>query len=102
MWWKKPYKRPFETKALRRKFQWEGTSVRRTLQISLNPFPLSSSSHSNNLGFNAGAGVMGYFNDHVGLRGDMRYLRTLTGDVVNNLDLGGFHFWRLSAGLVLR
>ena len=65
-------------------------------------FPLSSSSHSNNLGFNAGAGAMGYFNDHVGLRGDLRYLRTLTGDVINNLDLGGFHFWRLSAGLVIR
>ena len=65
-------------------------------------FRLSSSSHSNNLGFNLGGGFMGYFNDHVGLRGDMRYLRTLTGDVVNNLDLGGFHFWRLSAGLVLR
>jgi hypothetical protein len=46
---------------------------------------------------------MGYFNDHVGVRGDMRYLRTLTGDVINeDLDLGGFHFWRLSAGLVLR
>jgi hypothetical protein len=65
-------------------------------------FPLSSSSHTNSLGFNAGAGAMGYFNDHVGLRGDLRYLRTLTGDVVNDLDLGGFHFWRLSAGLVIR
>jgi opacity protein-like surface antigen len=65
-------------------------------------FPLSSSSHSNSLGFNAGAGAMGYFNDHVGLRGDLRYLRTLTGDVVNDLDLGVFHFWRLSAGLVIR
>jgi opacity protein-like surface antigen len=61
------------------------------------------SSSSNNLGFNLGGGFMGYFNDHVGLRGDLRYLRTMTGDVVNeDLDLGGFHFWRLSAGLVLR
>jgi hypothetical protein len=25
-----------------------------------------------------GAGVMGYFNDHVGLRGDLKYLRTST------------------------
>ena len=60
-------------------------------------------SADNNLGFNVGAGFMGYFNDHVGVRGDLRYLRTLTGDVINeSLDLGGFHFWRLSAGLVLR
>ena len=59
------------------------------------------SSSDDNFGFNVGVGVMGHFNDHVGLRGDVRYLRTLTGDVVNDLDLGGFHSWRLSAGLVL-
>jgi len=45
---------------------------------------------------------MGYFNDHVGLRGDLRYYRDVNGDVVNNIDLGKFHFWRMSAGVVLR
>jgi len=60
-------------------------------------------SAQNNLGYNLGGGFMGYFNDHVGLRGDLRYLRTFTGDVINeDLDLGNFHFWRLSAGLVIR
>jgi hypothetical protein len=45
---------------------------------------------------------MGYFGDHVGLRGDVRYLRTLDGNIINGLDLGGFHFWRTSIGLVIR
>ena len=40
--------------------------------------------------------------DHVGLRGDLRYYRDVNGDVVNNIDLGKFHFWRMSAGVVLR
>ena len=33
------------------------------------------SSSNNQWGWNAGAGVMGFFNEHVGLRGDVRYLR---------------------------
>jgi len=60
------------------------------------------SSSNNQLGWNLGAGVMGYFNDHVGLRGDLRYYRDVNGDVVNNIDLGKFHFWRMSAGVVPR
>ena len=65
------------------------------------------SSSNNQLGWNAGAGVMGYFNDHVGLRGDLRYTRGFedlnTGNQV--LDLSGnnqLHYWRISAGVVLR
>jgi len=58
----------------------------------------------NNFGWNAGAGFMGYFNDHVGLRGDVRYLRTLNATIGNtfNFDNGDFHFWRTSIGLVIR
>jgi hypothetical protein len=56
----------------------------------------------NHFGYNIGGGAMGFFNEHVGIRGDLRYLRTLNGDVVNGLDLGGFHFWRLAAGVVIR
>jgi len=65
------------------------------------------SSSNNMLGWNAGAGVMGYFNNHVGLRGDIRYLRGFkdlnTGNTV--IDLSGnnnLRFWRLSAGVVLK
>lgn len=57
--------------------------------------------------FNLGGGVMGYFNDHVGLRGDLRYMRTINSDVTDSdfdpeFGLGDFDFWRLSFGLVLR
>lgn len=65
------------------------------------------SSSNNQWGWNVGAGVMGYFNDHVGLRGDVRYLRGFedlnTGNQV--IDLNGanqLHFWRTSFGVVLR
>ena len=63
---------------------------------------------SNNMaGWNLGAGVMGYFNDHVGLRGDMRYLRSFedTNTGINIIDFnqaGQFHFWRAGVGVVLR
>jgi hypothetical protein len=60
------------------------------------------SSSNNQLGWDLGAGVMGYFNNHVGLRGDVRYFRDINGDIVNNIDFGSLHFWRLSAGVVLR
>jgi len=59
----------------------------------------------NEAGVNLGGGVMGYFSDHVGIRGDVRYFRNLTGDsVVNdfNVDFGAFHFWRASVGVVFR
>lgn len=56
----------------------------------------------NEVGLDGGAGVMGFFGDHVGLRGDLRYFRNLAGDTVNNIDFGAFHFWRASVGLVLR
>ena len=58
----------------------------------------------NDFGWNAGAGVMGFFNDRVGLRGDVRYLRTLNGDIGQSLDFdaGDLHFWRTSIGVVIR
>jgi opacity protein-like surface antigen len=63
------------------------------------------SSSNNDFGWNAGAGIMGYFSDHVGLRGDVRYLRTLQNNsngAVIDFDPGNFHFWRASIGVVLR
>src|SRR2546422_350720 len=64
-------------------------------------------SSNNMLGWNAGAGVMGFFNDHVGLRGDIKYLRGFedTNTGVNVIDLnapGQLHFWRAAVGVVLR
>lgn len=47
---------------------------------------------------------MGFFNDHVGLRGDVRYHRTINGNLHDSLDLdsGDLHYWRTSVGLVIR
>src|SRR3954463_6830118 len=64
------------------------------------------SSSTNMFGWDAGGGVMGYFSNHVGLRGDLRYLRA-TSDLrtgVSALDLSGnrLHFWRASIGVVIR
>lgn len=65
------------------------------------------SAKNNMLGWNAGAGLMGYFNDHVGLRGDLRYTRGFKDLATGNtaIDFSGnnqLHYWRLQAGVVLR
>src|SRR3954469_19593779 len=36
--------------------------------------PFNVSASNNMFGWNLGGGVMGYFNDHIGLRGDLKYL----------------------------
>jgi hypothetical protein len=60
-------------------------------------------SSDNNWGWDLGVGAMGFFNDHVGLRGDLRYFRNFTGNLINGtLDEGSLHFWRLGAGVVIR
>jgi opacity protein-like surface antigen len=64
------------------------------------------SSSNNMFGWNAGAGVMGYFAQHVGVRGDVRYLRGFedTNTGITTIDLNGsqLRFWRASVGVVLR
>ena len=51
-----------------------------------------------------GGGVLGYINDHVGIRGDVRYFRSLQDHDPEGLDLGlsDFHFWRASVGVTFR
>jgi opacity protein-like surface antigen len=65
------------------------------------------SSSNNEFGWNVGAGVMGYFSNHVGLRGELKYVRGFedlsTGNTV--IDLNGnnqLHFWRAAFGVVFR
>jgi opacity protein-like surface antigen len=55
----------------------------------------------NSWGMNVGAGVMGFFSDHAGVRGDIRYFRRLQGDDTE-IDLGQFDFWRGTVGLTFR
>lgn len=60
---------------------------------------------NNDFGVNIGAGVMGFFNDNVGLRGDLRYFRSLSDPEEDNefdIDFGSFDFWRGTVGVVFR
>jgi len=60
---------------------------------------------NNSFGYDIGAGMMGFFNQHVGLRGDVRYLRSLQdtdrGSGVD-VDPGRVGYWRVSAGATFR
>jgi outer membrane protein with beta-barrel domain len=59
----------------------------------------------NDPGINVGGGVMGYFGDHVGLRGDVRYFRDVHSNTTSNsvnINFGGFHYVRASIGIVFR
>jgi opacity protein-like surface antigen len=60
---------------------------------------------SNDLGVNVGGGVLGYVNDNVGIRGDVRYFRSLRdddpGDDVD-FELSDFDFWRATIGVTFR
>ncbi len=60
---------------------------------------------NNDFGFNVGGGVMGFFNSNVGLRGDVRYVRSFqsfTDNPTDVFDLGDFDFWRANVGVVFR
>jgi opacity protein-like surface antigen len=49
------------------------------LRTSVGDTTLFDGLSTNDLGFNVGAGAHAFFNDNVGLRGDVRYFRGLTG-----------------------
>ena len=60
----------------------------------------------NDFGYTLGGGVMGYFTDHVGLRGDLRYFRNFKVDDIDitgvDFEKGTFNFGRASLGVVFR
>lgn len=55
------------------------------------------------VGYNVGGGIMLFFSDHVGLRGDIRYYQTFgdlqAGELVS---LGKLDYWRGVGGLTLK
>jgi hypothetical protein len=63
---------------------------------------------SNDFAVNFGGGVMAFFNDHVGIRGDVRYFRTLTDDDPQSgiddidFDLGDLNFWKWDVGAAFK
>ena len=59
----------------------------------------------NGLGFNLGGGVMAFFTDNVGIRGDVRYFRQMSesdDDDDVDFDLNALSFWRGTVGLSFR
>jgi opacity protein-like surface antigen len=68
---------------------------------------LGEGASNNDIGFNLGGGVMGFFADHIGVRGDLRFFRTVNSDLIDadfdpEFSLGDFDFWRMSFGVVFR
>jgi hypothetical protein len=62
---------------------------------------------SNDFGMNIGGGGMVFLSPNVGLRGDLRYFRSINGSSTNGLipvdvDLGSFHFWQATGGVAFR
>lgn len=75
--------------------------IRTNVQDASQFFDVNS---KNDFGFDVGAGVMGYFAQNVGIRGDVRYFRSFNGDSdnVTGLGLSNFHFWRGSVGVAFK
>ena len=61
---------------------------------------------SNDFGINVGGGVTAYVNDNIGIRGDVRYFRSLRDTDVDeddiDFELGDFDFWRATVGVSFR
>ena len=61
----------------------------------------------NRLGLTIGGGVTSWANEHLGARGDLRYIRGLRSDDSDDtnslgIDISRFGFWRVSGGLMVR
>ena len=66
---------------------------------------LDGSEANNQLCYDFGVGMMGFFSEHFGLRGDLRYLRSLDDAIVTSpfdLSPGRLRFWRVSGGVTFR
>jgi len=60
---------------------------------------------TNDFGFNVGAGLHGFFSDNVGIRGDIRYFRSLQDNEPDDefdLAVSDFDFWRATVGVTFR
>lgn len=75
------------------------------LQTSVNGANELFDVDNNDFGVNVGVGAFGFMSDHVGLRGDLRYFRSLSDPDEDNefdIDFGDFDFWRGTVGVTLR
>lgn len=61
--------------------------------------------NSNDFAVNFGGGVMAFFSEHVGVRADVRYFRTLTDDNPGggvDFNLGDLNFWKWDVGAAFK
>jgi hypothetical protein len=68
-----------------------------------NPSQFFNKASTNDLGMDVGGGVM-FLGGNVGVRGDLRYFRSLSNNDSNGVDLslGSFNFWRGSVGVTFK
>ena len=68
------------------------------------PSDLFKGIDSTDFGFDAGGGLMCFFSQNVGLRGDVRLFRSFNNVDLSSVDfkLGDFKFWRGSVGLTFK
>ena len=60
---------------------------------------------TNDFGFNVGGGINGFFSDNFGIKGDIRFFRQFRDNERDDdldIGLGGFKFWRGTAGVIFR
>lgn len=68
-----------------------------------NPGQFFDKASTNDLGMDVGGGVM-FLGGNVGVRGDLRYFRSLNNNDANGVDLtlNDFHFWRGTVGVTFK
>jgi opacity protein-like surface antigen len=60
---------------------------------------------TNDFGFNVGGGINAFISDNIGIRGDVRYFRSLQDNEPDDefdLAVSDFDFWRASVGVTFR
>jgi opacity protein-like surface antigen len=69
-----------------------------------NPTQFFDKVSTNDFGLDAGAGIIGLFSENVGLRGDIRFFRSLQDNNPDSFDLslGSFKFWRGTVGITFK
>lgn len=75
------------------------------IRTQVDGFEFFDSLDTNDLGFNVGAGIHGFFTDNVGIRGDVRYFRSLQDNEPDDefdLAVSEFSFWRATVGVTFR
>jgi opacity protein-like surface antigen len=86
-----------------------GTFGAGLIRSNLDVFDVFDDLDRSDFGISYGGGVMAFLTNNVGIRGDLRYFRSLQDDDLDDdfpdppdFDLGNFNFWRATAGVTFR